>query len=346
MENKKRKKIVNVILIAAIVILAAVIVKLLIFTPTKKDSKEEKNLKEAMTTEEHEEQEEGSETFAIFGVDSRSNQSGKGTRSDSLMVVNVNHKTKKIKVASVFRDCYVNIKGHGLDKITHAHSFGGPELAVDTLNQNFDLELENYITVNFGNVVEVIDDLGGIDLDIREDELSSMNSSIRELNKVNKTTSLEITETGTQHVDGTQAVAYSRVRHAAGGDYKRAERQRTVLMKIFEAAKTKKKTELFEIANQMMDNISTSYSSGEVLDLLAYLSKYQMTETKGFPRKLWGGMIGKVWYGVPVTLESMSADMHEYLFDDKDYKPSAKVKKISDEIKQYASTPNEDLDHE
>lgn len=94
-----------------------------------------------MTTEAHKELTKGTETLAIFGLDSRSNQLGKGTRSDSLMVVNVNHETKEIKVASVFRDCYVDIKGHGLDKITHAHSFGGPEVVMATLNRNFDLLL-------------------------------------------------------------------------------------------------------------------------------------------------------------------------------------------------------------
>lgn len=343
--GSKRKTVINGILITLIIVLCIIIAKVLFFTEDEKNAeKREEQLKKEMTTEAHKELTKGTETLAIFGVDSRSNQLGKGTRSDSIMVVNMNHETKEIKIASVFRDCYVDIKGHGLDKITHAHSFGGPELAMDTLNRNFDLDIDKYITVNFGNVAEVIDDLGGIQLEITDSELKYINGYIDEINKVDKTDSAHITKTGTQKVDGTQAVAYSRIRYTAGGDYKRAERQRTVLMKVFENAKQKSAMDLIQIVNKMMDKISTNYSSGEVMDILAYLAKYDMEETKGFPTKLWGGKIDGVWYGVPVTLESNVKEMHSYLFDEKDYKPSSTVKKISDQIRQAASTPNEELE--
>lgn len=344
-KDEKKKKIINSILIAAIIILGIVFVKLIFFTENKKEEiQKEKDLKEAVVAEEDRELTEGMETFAIFGVDSRSNQLGKGTRSDSLMIANVNHETKEIKVASVFRDCYVEIKGHGLDKITHAHSFGGPTLAMDTLNRNFDLDIDKYITVNFGNVAEVIDDLGGIQLDITDSEIKYINGYIDEINKVDKTKSEHITEAGTQKVDGTQAVAYSRIRYTAGGDYKRAERQRTVLMKVFETAKKKNPMDLIEIVNEMIDKINTNYSSGEVTDILASLAKYDMKETKGFPTKLWGGKIDGIWYGVPITLASNAKGIHEYLFNEKNYKPSAKVQEISDRIAQVASTPNEELE--
>lgn len=343
-KNSRKKRIIDGILILVIVAMCAVIVKALFLTEDKKaaDVKEEQNQEAA--TEKSEEITDGSETFAIFGVDSRSNQLGKGTRSDSLMVANVDHETKKIRVASVFRDTYVEIEGHGLDKITHAHSFGGPELAMDTLNRNFDLDIDKYITVNFGNVAEVIDDLGGIELDITSSELNYINEYIDEINKVDGTDSAHITKTGTQKVDGTQAVAYSRIRYTAGGDYKRAERQRTVLMKLFEAAKQESKVKLLEIVDKMMDQIGTNYSSGEVISILSYLAKYQMEETKGFPNKLWGGKVGGVWYGVPVTLESNAADLHSYLYPEKKYEPSETVKEISSQIEQVASAPNEVLE--
>lgn len=342
--SKKKKKIINSILILLIVVLCAVIVKVLFFTEGKETAKKEDKGQETSATEESDEITEGSETFALFGVDSRSNQLGKGTRSDSLMVANVNHETKKIRVASVFRDTYVQIEGHGLDKITHAHSFGGPDLAMDTLNQNFDLDIKKYITVNFGNVAEVIDDLGGIELEITSSELNYINSYIDEINKVDKTNSAHITKTGTQRVDGTQAVAYSRIRYTAGGDYKRAERQRTVLMKIFEKAKQESTVKLLEIVDKMMDQIGTNYSSGEVISMLSYLAKYEMEETKAFPNKLWGGKVGGVWYGVPVTLESNAKDLHSYLYPEEKYEPSEKVKEISGQIEQVASTPNEVLE--
>ena len=343
-DGNGKKKIISVVLICFIIIVCAVTVKLLLFTDNKNAEQKEEDLKEAMSTEQHPEITEGSETFAFFGVDSRSNQIGKGTRSDSIMVANVNHETKEIKVASIYRDTYVDIDGHGLDKITHAHSYGGPVLAMDTLNRNFDLDIDKYITVNFGNVAEVVDDIGGIELDITSSEVKYINKYIDEINKVDKTNSSHITAAGTQKVDGTQAVAYSRIRYTAGGDYKRAERQRTVLFKIFEAAKKQSTVKLLKIVDKMMGQIGTNYSSGEVIEVLSYLAKYNMEETKGFPNKLWGGTIGGTWYAVPVTLESNAEALHKYLFDGDAYEPSNRVKEISSEIEQVASTPNEELE--
>ena len=342
MENIKRNK--NKILILLIIIVCAVTVKLLLFTDNKNAEQKEEDLKEAMSTEQHPEITEGSETFAIFGVDSRSNQIGKGTRSDSIMVANVNHETKEVKVASIYRDTYVDIDGHGLDKITHAHSYGGPVLAMDTLNRNFDLDIDKYITVNFGNVAEVVDDIGGIELDITSSELKYINGYIDEMNQDNGTSSAHLTSAGTQKVDGTQAVAYTRIRYTAGGDYKRAERQRTVLFQMFEAAKKQSTTKLLQIMDKMMDQIGTNYSSGEVTEILSYLAKYNMGETKGFPNRLWGGTIDGTWYAVPVTLESNAKALHSYLYEDEDYEPSDKVKEISSEIEKAASTPNEKLE--
>ena len=212
------------------------------------------------------------------------------------------------------------------------------------MNRNFDLNIEKYITVNFGNVADVIDDIGGIELDITSEELQYINKYIDEINKVENTNSSHISNTGTQKVDGVQAVAYSRIRYTAGGDYKRAERQRTVLLKMFEAAKQQNTVKLLGIAKDMMDKIGTNYSSGEVIEILSYLAKYNMEETKGFPNKLWGGTIEGTWYAVPVTLESNAQALHNYLFNDKKYEPSDKVKEISEEIKKVASTPNEELE--
>ena len=343
-DGNGKKKIISIVLIGFIIVVCAVIVKLLFFTSNKDAEQKEEDLKEAMSTEQHPEITQGSETFAIFGVDSRSNQIGKGTRSDSIMVANVNHETKEIKVASIFRDTYVDIDGHGLDKITHAHSYGGPVLAMDTLNRNFDLDIDKYITVNFGNVAEVVDDIGGIELDITSSEVKYINKYIDEINKVDHTNSSHITTAGTQKADGTQAVAYSRIRYTAGGDYKRAERQRTVLFKIFEAAKKQSTAKLLKIVDKMMDQIGTNYSSGEVIEVLSYLTKYNMEETKGFPNKLWGGTIDGTWYAVPVTLESNAGALHRYLFDDKTYESSDKVKEISSQIENAASIPNEELE--
>ena len=200
----KKRRILAVLLIVALAVAS--------FSGCgKKKEKEEPKKETNQVVQEEEEPEEveeepevNQETFAIFGVDSRENNLGKGTRSDSLMVVNVDNTNKKVYIASVYRDCYVQIEGHGLDKITHAHSFGGPELAMDTLNTNFDLDIQKYITVNFMNVAELVDDMDGIEQDITEEETKYINGYIDELNGIRGTSSAHITEAGTYTLDGTK----------------------------------------------------------------------------------------------------------------------------------------------
>ena len=286
----------------------------------------------------------GTEEFVIFGVDTRGNNLGKGTRSDSIMIVAVNHETKEIRLASIFRDCYVEIEGHGMDKINHAHSFGGPDLALQTVNRNFDLNLEKYITVNFIKVSELVDDIGGIEMDITEEETRYINGYIDEINSIEGKNSPHITEPGVYQLDGVQAVAYTRIRYTAGGDYKRAERQRTILFKIFDKAKELESASLINLVEKFMNEINTNYRTDEVVDMLYYLSKYNITDSKAYPTKLWGGKVDGIWYGVPVTLESNTTELHEYLYPEKDYTVSDTVLGISKQMEQVADIPNEILD--
>ena len=293
--------------------------------------------------EEVEEPEVNQETFAIFGVDSRENNLGKGTRSDSLMVVNVDNTNKKVYIASVYRDCYVQIEGHGLDKITHAHSFGGPELAMDTLNTNFDLDIQKYITVNFMNVAELVDDMDGIEQDITEEETKYINGYIDELNGIRGTSSAHITEAGTYTLDGTQAVAFSRIRYTEGGDYKRSERQRTVLFKIFSKAQELDKAKKIDIAKSMLDKINTNYLESEVLRLLSKITEYKVEAMDAFPKVFYSGKIDGVFYEVPVTLNDMSTQMHTFLYPTETYTPSETVQSISAQESAVAPTANNDF---
>lgn len=308
------------------------------------EQKEETTEEQEATTEAIPEMTEGRETFAIFGVDTRAKNLGKGTRSDSIMVVDVNHQTKEVRLASIFRDCYVSIEGHGMDKINHAHSFGGPDLAMATVNRNFDLNIDKYITVNFINVSELIDEIGGIDMDITESETKYINSYIDEINRIEGKNSPHITTPGDYTLDGVQSVAYTRIRYTAGGDYKRAERQRTILFKIFEKAKKLDSSTLVNMVEKFMDEINTNYETSDVIDMLYYLSKYNIVDSKAFPTKLWGGKVDGVWYGVPVTLKSNVMELHEYLYPGVEYTVSDTVESISSRIEQVASTPNEVLE--
>ena len=223
------------------------------------------------------------ETFTVLGVDSRDKSKNKYTRSDTIMVVCIDRDNKKIKIASIYRDSYVSIKGHGLDKITHAHAFGGAQLAVDTLNRNFDLDIKKYLVVNFLNVADIIDRLGGVSIDITDKELKYINGYIDEINRIDGTKDARITETGKQLLSGTQAVAYSRIRYTEGGEYKRAWRQQEVLMKLFETMKDKKDIELFKALAPVLDKIDTNYSLDDLSDLFSDMNDpmYERLEIGG-----------------------------------------------------------------
>lgn len=285
---------------------------------------------------------DGSEMFVMFGVDSRSDKLGKGTRSDSIMLINVNHDTKQVKVVSIYRDCMLYQEGKGYKKISNAHSYGGPEFALSVINENFDFNIEKYCTLNFNAVGDLIDEVGGVEMDITEAEVKYINSYIDETNKVRGTSSAHITEPGNYTLDGTQAVAYSRIRYTAGSDYKRTERQRTVLFKVFEKAKVMGTGDRIKIAEQLLDEINTNYSQDELLILLYHISEYEITTMTAYPKVFYGGSVDGSWVEVPVTLVDMNTDLHEVLLGETDYKPSARVEEISKVLRSKVSGANID----
>ena len=289
------------------------------------------------------EEETGEQDFVIFGVDTRSTNLSSGTRSDSIMIIHIDHDEKTVKVLSIYRDCMVSIEGHGYEKITHAHSYGGPDLAVSTINDNFDLDIENYVTVNFINVADLIDEIGGIEQDITEAETKYINSYISELNSIRGTSSAEITEAGTYLLDGTQAVAFTRIRYTSGGDYKRTERQRTILFSVFEAAKEMSAADRLSLAEDMIGDVNTNFDEDDLVSLLYYLSKYEITDMGAYPEVFYGGKVDGAWVEVPVTLVDMVSSMHEFLYDETDYEPSETVESISSTLYGKASTANNDM---
>ena len=120
----------------------------------------------------------GYRNIALFGIDSRDSSLGKGNRSDCIIIASINNDTKEVKLISVYRDTYVNIEGHGLDKITHAYSYGEAPLAIKTLNENFDLNITEFATVNFDAVAEAINALGGVTIDVQPEEVKSGRSHV------------------------------------------------------------------------------------------------------------------------------------------------------------------------
>ena len=201
--------------------------------------------------------------IALFGIDTR--DPAEQTRSDSIMIASIDYKHNKIKLSSVLRDTRVQIDGHGMDKINHAYAYGGPELAVKTLNQNFGLDIREFVTINFWGLEEIIDGLGGITLDVKKNEVNEINKFIKELCDIDKKKYTPIKKSGEQVLNGRQATAYGRIRYVGNGDFERTERQRKVLDQIFKKIVNAGVTQYPKIVDSILPHITTSFSKTDIL---------------------------------------------------------------------------------
>ena len=272
------------------------------------------------------------EMFVILGVDndSKDGEYGEGARSDSVITVVIDHKNKTIKVASLLRDCYVKIEGDSFDgfhKLNHANYYGGPKLALSTIKDNFDLDVKEYMQVNFESLVELVDNIGGVEIEITKVECGKPG-----LERFKKA--------GTYTLTGKEALAYSRLRKLAGEDRARSERQRNVLFAIFEKTKTMSTDESVALVEEMMDKIDTSYREDEIVEILYSMSRYKITGMEAFPLVYFDGLVGELWHEVPTTLIDMNKDLHKFLFDYADYVPSEKVEGLSATMHEVAPEPN------
>ena len=226
----------------------------------------------------------GYQNIALFGVDSREQDLLSGdNRSDTIMVCSINKKTGETRLVSVYRDTLLDIGGGNYRKCNAAYAFGGPQQATAMLNTNLDLNITDFVTVGFEGLAETIDALGGIDLEITEEEMEYMNSYMDDMYYEIGTDYDEVTDWGMQHLSGIQATAYCRIRYTEGDDFKRAQRQRTVLMLTMEKAKKANPLQLAAAVNAALGRTATSLNSGELFLLLLRAGTLDITESTGFP---------------------------------------------------------------
>lgn len=281
--------------------------------------------------EEIDEQLDDYRNIALFGVDTRNIKDNTNSRSDAIIIASINKRTKDIKLVSIYRDTYMYIDGYGLDKITHAYAYGGPELAIKTLNQNLDLNIEEYVTVNFASVANIINSIGGIDVSIEDYEIEQMNKYIKDTSKNTGIVSSKITNSGLQRLDGVQAVTYARIRKTTGGDYKRTERIRKVIEQTLKKAKRLGPTKLNSMLDTVCENIQTNISSKEIAKLLTQAPFFEIKKGMGWPYENRELTLDR-WYSVPVDLEKNVSKLHKEVFNEANYKPTEQVKNISDQI--------------
>ena len=277
---------------------------------------------------------EGYLNVALFGLDSREGDLEKNTRTDCIIVASLNKETKEIKMASVYRDTLLDLSEGTLQKCNAAYSFGGPKQAINMLNMNLDLDIQNYVTVDFGVVAEVVDLLGGLDIEIKEEEVEPLNKFVYETGQVAGKEAHFVGGSGIQHLDGVQATTYARIRSTAGGDFTRTERQRLVIEKIVEKMMKSDLATINKIIDEVFPTISTNFTMTEILSYAKYFNQYKLGENTGFPiDKATDTISGLGSIVIPVSLEDNVKKLHEFLFGTEEgYTPSDKVQSISNKI--------------
>ena len=276
----------------------------------------------------------GYRNIALLGIDSRADDYGTGNRSDCIIIASINEKTKEVKLLSVYRDTYVYVTENGnkkLDKITHAYSYGGAQNTLKSLNEALDLNITEYVTVNFDAVIAAVNALNGVEIDITSEELKYINDYIDATSQSSGIKSSHLSKAGRQTVDGVQAVAYSRIRYTAGGDYKRTERMRTVVTAMAKKAKTLSIGQLNKLADEILPRVSKNIENNDIIALIPSALSFDIIESLGWPYNV-KGITTTAWYGVPVTLESNVIRLHKELFGQEDYKVSETVKEMNDAI--------------
>lgn len=297
-------------------------------------------------SEEAKERGTGYLNVALFGVDSRDNELDGDTRSDTIMIASLNRETMEVKIVSVYRDTLMEQKDGTLNKANSAYSFGGPEDALAMLNKNLDLDIEHYVTVNFNALIDVIDAVGGIEIDVQEEEISYICGYATEIMKVTGKESPGVTEPGLQTLNGVQATAYARIRYTAGDDFKRAERQRDVLTKIIEKLQGASLAQINKIIDEVFPEVSTNFTLTEILEYAKDAFDYQLGETTGFPFDKSTDTLANVGSVViPVTLSSNVEQLHKFLYGESDmYTASSTVNSISSKIVVKAGDRQADTD--
>lgn len=220
------------------------------------------------------EEAEGITNIALFGVDSRSDAGTFTGRSDAIMVLSIDNVHNKIKLTSILRDVRVYIGEEcgydtGYDKLNHAYAYGGPELAIKTINQNFGLDIEDYVTVNFAAMAEIVDAFGGVDIEVTEGEIAELNTNLAGLaaespESLSGPAEPYTGEAGLAHLDGNQAVAYGRIRNI-GNDNERAERQQEVLSALLGKISSISPLEYPGLISKLAPLCETSLSISDIL---------------------------------------------------------------------------------
>lgn len=297
----------------------------------------------------------GYTNIALFGLDSKGEEFDDQTRSDSIIIVSINNDTGKVKMTSVYRDTMLKIRKKNGEsyyfKANQGFFQGGAEGAVSMLNTNLDLDISDYVVVNFSGLTEIIDALGGIDVNITERERFYINGYLVETRKITKMDAPDVCEAGNVHLTGLQATAYCRIRYTTffeedgtelNNDLGRTARQRLVIKQLIQKAKSAGSDKLIKIAKMVLNSntptetfIKTSMDYDEIMDLIPTAIDFTLSDTNGFPFTLAMPTIDGQSMVVAEGLSYNVEKLHKFLFDANNYTASSEVQKINDYLEKY-----------
>lgn len=278
---------------------------------------------------------DGYRNIAILGSDARKGEGYDGSRTDAIIILSIRKRNGHIRMISVMRDSYLKMKGSSgdmvLDKLTHAHAFGGGVNTISALNRSLDLNIREYVVFNWKTVADTIDTLGGITVDVKSNEIGDLNHWGPETGENVGHPYKKIKKTGVQTIDGVQATTYCRIRKNSGGDKGRANRYKKVMAGVLKKSATSP-WKFGELSKKVMPKVRTNMTQFQVATLLLRTPTFDMGKSISYPKSYYGGIIGGVWYAVPTTLNNNARWLHRKAFEQKNYTPSATLSGINDEI--------------
>lgn len=283
-------------------------------------------------------------TVAAFGLDSRDSENLKNGNSDVIILIDMNGKTGAIKLVSVYRDTCLDIGGQTYRKANAAYANGGPKQAVKMLNDNLDIEVDDYVAVTWKSVADAINILGGVDLEVTKSEFRYINAFITETVKSTGIGSYQLKSAGMQHLDGVQAVAYCRLR-LMDNDFKRTERQQKVLKLALEKARKADMATLNNIIVTVFPQTASSIETDDLIAVMKNILKLHISDTEGFPTEYVCERAGGADYVFPKDLSQNVAELHRFLYGTEEYKPSSHVQAVSESIdrkRKGGGTPKSD----
>lgn len=295
--------------------------------------------------------------FVLYGVDSRNGEVD-ASNSDSILIVSIHNTTGEVKMVSVYRDTLLGIYDNEGNlskyfKVNSAYAVGGAEATINTLNMNLDLDITDYVTVNFSGVAEIIDTLGGIKVNLTDAELAQLNQHLKSTISSTGEYAPPVSKSGKNiKLNGIQATTYCRIRKATfydpetgeaiSNDFGRAARQRSVIMKLVEKAKKASVTELQDMVSAVLNDntdknriISTSFSFDEIVNLIPVIFDFELAGSEGFPSELTTATLSGTSYVIAKGLDANVTALHEFLYGEKDYQPTENVLSVNNYLVGY-----------